>query len=133
MPIIDRLTEVPELTATPGLAHAVTTTGRLAFVTGQIGVDAEGKAAEGFDAQTRLALENLGRVLAGLGAGWGDVVKFGWYLTDAAMLPRMREIRNEFLGDQARPAAATLVEVAGLAYPSLVIEVDAVVALPQDS
>ncbi|WP_370947445.1 RidA family protein [Amycolatopsis sp. cg5] len=130
MPITDRLTEVPEVHATPGLAHAVTTTGRLAFVTGQIGVDAEGKAAEGFDAQTRLALENLGRVLTGLGATWSDVVKFGWYLIDASKLPRMREIRAEVLGDQARPAAATLIEVAGFAYPSIEIEIDAVVALP---
>ncbi|SDY87323.1 Enamine deaminase RidA, house cleaning of reactive enamine intermediates, YjgF/YER057c/UK114 family [Amycolatopsis xylanica] len=130
MPITDRLTEVPEVKATPGLAHAVTTTGRLAFVTGQIGVDAEGKAAEGFDAQVRLALENLGRVITELGATWSDVVKFGWYLTDASKLPRMREIRAEVLGERARPAAATLIEVSGFAYPSIVFEVDAVVALP---
>ena len=128
MGIIDRVGEGP------GYSHAVTVTGTLAFVSGQVALDAEGNLVGPGDlaAQTRQAMHNLAGVLAQLGATWADVVKFGWYLTDVTEIQKVRDIRDEFLrpvlGDRPNPAS-TLVQVAALFRPGFLIEVEAVVSL----
>ncbi len=135
VPVHDRLTEVPDLAAGPGYAHAVTASGRLAFISGQVAFDADGKLVGPSDlaAQTRQALGNLHRVLRALGADWPDVVRFSWYVTDTSQVQVIRDIRDELirpaLGDRPNPAS-TLVQVAALVRPDLLIEVEAVAALP---
>jgi enamine deaminase RidA (YjgF/YER057c/UK114 family) len=135
MPVLDRITEAPGLAPGPGYSHAVTVTGRLAFVSGQVAVDADGQLVGPDDlaAQTRQALGNLHRVLGTLGADWPDVVRFGWFVLDTGQLQTIRDIRDEFLrpslGDRPNPAS-TLVQVAALFRPGFLIEVEAVVALP---
>ena len=135
MPVLDRITEAPGLAPGPGYSHAVTVTGRLAFVSGQVAVDADGQLVGPDDlaAQTRQALGNLHRVLGTLGADWPDVVRFGWFVLDTSQLQTIRDIRDEFLrpslGDRPNPAS-TLVQVAALFRPGFLIEVEAVVALP---
>ncbi|MDX6352454.1 MAG: hypothetical protein QOF84_7244 [Streptomyces sp.] len=135
MPITDRLDDVPDLAPGNGYAYAVTTTGRLAFLSGQVAVDADGKAVgDDMATQTRQALGNLHRVLRSLGADWPDVVRFNWYVTDLADIQAVRDVRDELirpaLGDRPNPASS-LVRVAGLFRPELLIEVDAVVAVPE--
>ena len=135
MPVHDRLADIPGVAQGPGYSHAVTTSGRLAFIAGQIGVDADGQVVGLGDlaAQTRQALQNMQNVLAAVGAGWADVVRLGWYVTDVADLQTIRDIRDEFLrpalGDQPNPTS-TLVQVASLFRPEFLVEVDAVVAPP---
>jgi len=128
MGIIDRVG------AGPGYSHAVTVTGTLAFVSGQVPLDGEGNLVGPGDleAQTRQAMHNLEGVLAQLGATWADVVKFGWYVTDVTEIQKVRDIRDEFirpaLGDRPSPAS-TLVQVVGMFNPEFLVEVEAVVAL----
>lgn len=128
MGIIDRIGDAP------GYSHAVTVTGTLAFVSGQVAVDEDGNLVGPGDleAQTRQAMRNLEGVLAQLGATWTDVVKFGWYLTDVTEIQKVRDVRDEFirplLGDRPNPAS-TLVQVAGLFRPGFLVEVEAVVAV----
>ena len=135
MPVVDRLTAVDGVAPAPGYAHAVTVSGRLAFVAGQVALDAGGRLAGAGDmrAQTVQAMRNLHAVLRGLGAGWADVVRFGWYVTDVTQVQVIRDVRDEFirpaLGDRPNPAS-TLVQVASLVLPELMVEVDAVAALP---
>ena len=43
MPILDRLTEADGVAPGPGYSHAVTVSGRLAFVSGRVALDADGK------------------------------------------------------------------------------------------
>jgi enamine deaminase RidA (YjgF/YER057c/UK114 family) len=135
VPITDRLTSAPGVSPGPGFAHAVTVTGRLAFVSGQVALDAGGQlvGADDVGAQTRQALVNLHHIIVALGADWPDVVKFGWYVLDAGDVHIVRAIRDELirpsLGDRPNPAS-TLIQVAALAGPHFLIEVDAVVALP---
>ena len=136
MPVHDRLTEVPDLVPGPGFAHAVTASGRLAFISGQVALDADGELVGPGDlaAQTGQALANMHRVLRALGADWPDVVRFTWYVTDTSQVQVVRDIRDEFirpaLGDRPNPAS-TLVQVAALVRPDLLIEVEAVAALPE--
>jgi enamine deaminase RidA (YjgF/YER057c/UK114 family) len=134
MPIIDRLTAAPGLAPGPGFAHAVTAAGRMAFISGQTALDADGRLVGPGDlaAQTRQALSNLHRVLRELGADWPDVARFTWYLTDTPNVQVIRDIRDELirpsLGDRPNPAS-TLVQVAALVRPDFLVEVDAVAAL----
>lgn len=135
MPILNRVTEVDGVAPGPGYAHAVTVTGSLAFVAGQIAVDADGALVGPGDlgAQTTQALTNLHGVLAALGADWPDVARLNWYVLDATQLQAVRDARDALLrpalGEQPNPAS-TLVQVAALFRPEFLVEVDAVVALP---
>ena len=47
--------------------------GRLVWTSGQVAVDASGEVPDGWEAQTRLVFENLGRALAAQGAGWSEL------------------------------------------------------------
>ena len=134
VPVVDRLTSVPDVAPGPGFAHAVTAAGKLAFVSGQVALDADGQLVGPGDlaAQTAQALRNLHRILGALRADWPDVVRFTWYVLDASSVQVIRDVRDEFirpsLGDRPNPAS-TLVQVAALFRPEFLIEVDAVVAL----
>jgi enamine deaminase RidA (YjgF/YER057c/UK114 family) len=135
VPVARRLTSVPEVAAGPGYAHAVTASGRLAFVSGQVGLDGDGLLVGAGDlaAQTAQALRNLQAILGALDADWPDVVRLGWYVLDASSVQVIRDVRDEFirpaLGDRPNPAS-TLVQVAALVRPEFLVEVEAVVALP---
>ena len=100
--------------------------GDLLFVSGCVPVDSEGKLVGGGDvvAQTRQALENVGRVLEAAGMTFADVAKVTVYLTDIDDRPRINPVRREFFGE-TRPAS-TLVEVSRLAIPGAKVEIEAV-------
>ena len=100
--------------------------GDLLFVSGCVPVDSEGKLVGDGDvvAQTRQALENVGRVLEAAGVTFADVAKVTVYLTDVDDRPRINPVRREFFGE-TRPAS-TLVEVSGLAIPGAKVEIEAV-------
>ena len=134
MPTHDRLTSAEGLAPGTGYSHAVVTTGRTVYVSGQVALDADGALVGGGDvgAQTTQCLANLGRVLDALGATWADVAKIGWYVLDASQVQAVRDARDAVLrpalGDLPNPAS-TLVQVAALVRPDLLVEVEAVVAL----
>jgi len=106
-------------------SHAALVEGgtRRLVISGQVGVAPDGTMAEGATAQMAQALANLGAVLAAHGMKPTDVVKATTFLTDRASLPAWREARQAFFGDHA--SASTLLFVAGLADPRLMVEVEA--------
>lgn len=99
---------------------------RWLYCAGQVGVDAAGKAGEGFEAQCEFAWMNLVNVLRSAGMTVGDIVKMTIYLVREEDLPPFRAIRDRYLGD-ARPAA-TLFFVRALARPEWLVEIEAVAA-----
>jgi enamine deaminase RidA (YjgF/YER057c/UK114 family) len=123
----------PTLSAPVGYSHVVSfpATGRLVWTAGQVPVAADGTMAPAGDweAQTRLAFENVGHALAAGGATWTDVVKLTFFVVDLAGLPVIRAIRDEFV-DVRRPPTSSLVKVAGLVLPDLLLEVEAVACVP---
>jgi enamine deaminase RidA (YjgF/YER057c/UK114 family) len=132
MPAADRptFTSPDDLPAPAGYAHAVSMPpGRLVWTSGQVPVDADGNAPEGWEAQTRLAFANVGRALAGAGATWRDVVKLTFFVTGVEHLATIRAVRDEHV-DTAGPPTSSLVQVAGLVRPDLLLEVEAVAWLP---
>jgi enamine deaminase RidA (YjgF/YER057c/UK114 family) len=121
-----------DLFSPPGYSHVVTIpTGRLVWTAGQIAMDADGSVVGvgDWDAQARQVFENLTRALQAAGAGWADVVKLTYFVVDMSGLTTIRAVREEFV-DRTRPPTSTLVQVAGLAGPDLLLEVEAVAWLP---
>lgn len=113
-----------------GYSHVVgLPAGRLVWTSGQVAVGADGSAPEGWEAQTRLVFEHLGVALSAQGAGWADVVKLTFYVTSVEEVATVRSVRDEHV-DTARPPTSSLVQVAGLVRPDLLIEVEAVAWLP---
>ena len=110
----------------PGYSHAVTGRGRWVATAGQVALDNAGQLVGPDDpqAQTRQVFANLSRALAAAGASFADVIKLNYYVTDITMLPVVRAIRDEYI-DTARPPASTAVQVAALAMPGLMIEIEA--------
>jgi enamine deaminase RidA (YjgF/YER057c/UK114 family) len=119
-----------DLAAPTGYSHVVSIpAGRLVWTSGQLPIDADGTVADGWEAQARLAFANVGRALRAGGADWPDVVKLTIFVVDVSALPVIREVRDEFV-DTARPPTSSLVQVAGLARPEALIEVEAVAWTP---
>jgi enamine deaminase RidA (YjgF/YER057c/UK114 family) len=109
-----------------GYSQVVTGTGRLVVVSGQVAQDEHGELVGPGDpeAQARQVFENLRHCLAEAGAGFGDVVKLGFFVLDVAYLPALRAARDAVI-DTARPPASTAVQVAGLFAPGYLLEVEA--------
>ncbi len=113
-----------------GYSHVVgIPAGRLVWTSGQVAIDAAGNVPEGWEAQTRLSFENVGRALAAEGAGWSDVVKLTYFVTGVEEIAAVRSVRDEFVSTE-QPPTSSLVQVAGLFRPDLLIEVEAVAWLP---
>jgi len=108
----------------------------LVFVGGQVSADRDGNAigVGDIEVQTRNTFENITRVLRDAGAEWSDVVKLNTYYVfdgDPADLKdyweKMTKVRMEFLPMPG--PAGTAVRVVGLAYPDLLIEVEAIAVI----
>jgi len=75
-------------------------------------------------AQAERVFANLALALGAGGATFGDVIKFGVFVTDIAILPVVREVRNRYV-DTAHPPASTAVQVGALFRPGYMLEVEA--------
>jgi reactive intermediate/imine deaminase len=100
--------------------------GNTIYVSGQIAYSPEGKlVGEGdIKAQTRQVFQNIKDILAAAGAGMNDIIKINTYITDQSKFMEMLEVRKEIFANN--PPASTAVVVAGLAFPGLLIEVEAI-------
>ena len=103
--------------------------GPFVFVSGQVGMDLQGRLVGGDDveAQGDQAFRMLRQVLEKAGSGMDRIVKVNIYLTDMKHFPVVMRLRERHL---VRPYPAdTIVQVSALALPELKIEVDAIAAL----
>lgn len=132
MPHTD-LTTPADLPAPAGYSHvaAVPPGSRLVWTSGQVALTADGELVGPGDAeaQTRQVFRNVEAALRAGGAAWADVFKLTVYITDDAALAAFRAVRDEFV-DTERPPTSSLVRVAGLFRPDLLVEIEAVAAVP---
>lgn len=96
---------------------------RWVHVSGQIGTDASGKLAADQHAQ---AFSNVLAALQAAGMGLDNLVKLTVYVTRPEEVAAYRKARDAAL--QGREVASTLVIVAGLVHPDLVVEIEAIAA-----
>jgi len=128
--MIERISP-PGIAAPRGPYSPAIRAGDFIFISGQVPVDpATNQAVTGdVKAETRQVLRNIKRILEGCGAGLGDVVKCGVFLTDVKDFAAMNEVYAEFFGE-VKPARTT-VAVAALPLPGAKVEIDAVAYSPE--
>lgn len=120
--------------APKGYANGVAATGRLVFVAGQIGWNAQCQfESDDLVAQVKLALENVKAVLAEAGATPAHICRMTWYLMDRSeYIARAREIGQvyrEVLGREFG-IAMTAVQVAGLVEERAKVEIEVTAVVP---
>ena len=116
-----------------GYSDGIEARGRVIFVAGQIGSDADGKVA-GVDmaAQTEQALRNVLAVLSAGGATPAHVARMTWYVTDIDEYRRSRAAigaaYRAVMGE--RYPAMTLVAVVALFDPRARLEIEVTAVVP---
>ncbi|OKK23028.1 endoribonuclease L-PSP [Streptomyces sp. CB00455] len=120
------------MSPSPHYSHVVWGTGRFVAVSGQCALDEKGEVVGPGDAaaQARQVFENLRRCLAAAGAGFADVVKLTYFVTDIGHLPALRAARDEVIAADRLPAS-TAVQVGALFRPELLLEVEAFAIVPE--
>jgi enamine deaminase RidA (YjgF/YER057c/UK114 family) len=110
-------------------AWRVDGSGSTVYVAGQGSMSSDGElVGEGdFEAQARQTFANLRTVLEQAGASLENVVKLTVYLTDIGRLRDYGRIRAEAI--PGPPPAGTALQVAELAIPGMLLEVDAVAVI----
>lgn len=97
---------------------------RWVAIAGQVGMNRRGVLARGIRRQAEQAFRNVLACLRENGMRKQDLVKLTVFLTDARFIAEYRAARARVLGDAVRPAS-TLLIVAGLASPDMLVEVEA--------
>ena len=101
---------------------------RWLYISGQVGADRDRKIPKDFEAQAELAFKNLIACIRESGFDLQDLVKVTVLLTRAGDIAAYRQVRDRMLGNVA--PASTLMIVAGLAAPELLVEIEGVAARP---
>jgi enamine deaminase RidA (YjgF/YER057c/UK114 family) len=97
---------------------------RNVWVSGCVGVDADGTIPGTTVEQFRIALASIDACLRHTGAQAKHVVKITIFMTDVSERPLINPLRIEYFGEN-RPAS-TLVQVSQLVDPRLKVEIEAV-------
>lgn len=100
---------------------------RVLFCAGQTSVDGDGTPQHPGDmaAQIGLAADNLEAVLEGAGMGLSNVVRLNFYTTDVDAFFEHAGVLAERTGGAGVAPPGTLLGVARLAFPELMIEIEA--------
>jgi 2-iminobutanoate/2-iminopropanoate deaminase len=96
---------------TPGVS-----TGNMVFLAGQVGIDPATNAlvTGGIKAETKQAMENLGKVLQEAGLNYGNVVKTTIFMADLKDFADMNEVYGSFFPAGGTPPARSTVQVAAI-------------------
>ena len=78
--------------------------GDTVYLSGALGIDANGKLADGMAAQARQAMDNLAAGLKASGLGWDDVVKCTVMLDDMKDWPAFNQVYVTYFPDGKFPA-----------------------------
>ena len=108
-------------------AELVEGAGKVLFCSGQTSVDADGGPQHPGDmaAQISLAVDNLEAVLADAGMSLANVVRLNYYTTDVDEFLANMAVVGTRTGAAGVAPAGTLLGVARLAFPELMIELEA--------
>jgi enamine deaminase RidA (YjgF/YER057c/UK114 family) len=108
-------------------ANEISGAQRTLFLAGQGSVDEEGRPVhpEDMAAQLNQTLDNLETVLREAGAELSDVVRLNYYTTDVDRFFEAYGAAAGRLADAGCRPASTLLGVSRLAYPELLVEIEA--------
>ena len=117
-----------------GYANGVVAQGRMLFIAGMIGWDAQGVFhSDDFAVLARQALENVADVLREAGGKPENIVRMTWYVTDKreylAASKEVGQAFREIIG--SFNAAMTAVEVKALIEDRAKVEIEVTAVLPE--
>lgn len=117
-----------------GYSNGVAAKGRMVFVAGMIGWDAQGVFhSDDMGDQVRQALTNIMAVLAEAGANGEHIVRMNWYVTDKqeyiAAYPAIGKAFRELVGSYN--AAMTAIQVAALIEDRAKVEIEVTAVIPE--
>lgn len=126
----------PTLPPTNGFSHLAEAPGRLIWLSGQVPRTPDGThvAPGDFVAQLEQVFRNLDIAAQEAGGTFSDIVKLNYYCrqdVDRSLLRHVNIIRGKHI-DPKRPPASTFLFVSALAWPDWLIEIEAVLAIPDD-
>ena len=109
----------------------ITEGGRTIWLAGHLAAEDEdgNSLADDFDGQVRCVFRKLDATLKEAGAALADIVTMTIFIVDVSKNTRFVELRKEFFSDENYPAS-TLVTVAALNRPELMVEINAVAITP---
>ena len=102
--------------------------GYFLFVSGHVGVDADGNVVGDCEAQSRQVMASIRGVIEAAGGRMEDVAKITCFLTNMDDYPAYAKVRLETW--PSNPPASSTVGVSALVRPELVVEVEAIVRMP---
>ncbi|WP_306490275.1 RidA family protein [Acetivibrio thermocellus] len=107
--------------------------GKTIYIGGQNAINSEGQLVGGdnFELQTKQALENIKIALASENATFNDVIKLNIYMVDGCDPAIGFKAFMETVGKLEKPPLITVLEVAGLANPLCLIEIDAIAVVEE--
>ncbi len=124
--MIERFLVPGQLAPVSHYCHVVRV-GNQIWVSGAVGMRADGSIPAHTVEQFRIALASIDACLKHAGAGPANVVKVNVYMTDITERAAINPIRQAYFGEHL--PASTLVEVKGLVDPRMKVEIEAVAVL----
>jgi enamine deaminase RidA (YjgF/YER057c/UK114 family) len=116
-----------------GYANGVVARGRLVFVAGQVGWNAEERLeSSDLAGQARQALKNIVTILAEAGSGPEHICRMTWYVADrheySANAAELGAVYREIIGRHF--PAMTVIQVAGFVEEGAKIEIEVTAVVP---
>jgi enamine deaminase RidA (YjgF/YER057c/UK114 family) len=111
-----------------GYANGIAAEGRMVFVAGQVGWNAEQKfESQDFVAQTRQALQNIVAVVREAGGAPEHITRLTWFITDKKeYLSRLAEVGEAYRSVMGTHfPAMTMVQVVALVEDGAKVEIEA--------
>jgi enamine deaminase RidA (YjgF/YER057c/UK114 family) len=117
-----------------GYANGMAAEGRIIFVAGQIGWNADQKfESQDFVAQTRQALQNIVAVVREAGGAPEHITRLTWFITDKteylSRLAEIGEVYRSVMGTHF--PAMTMVQVVALVEDGAKVEIEASAVMPR--
>jgi enamine deaminase RidA (YjgF/YER057c/UK114 family) len=101
---------------------------KLVFLSGQLGIGADGNVPPDCAGQTKLCFDNIAAVLREAGLGLESIVRINAFVSGREHLRPYMDVRNTLFADPL--PASTLMIVSGFARPEFFVEIEAVAAGP---
>lgn len=111
-------------------ANLISEVQQVLLCSGQLSMDSNGSltGAGDMEAQVSTAMDNLATVLESAGFSLADVVKLTIYTTDVDTYLQSHGVVVERTRHDGRSPAMTLIGVSRLAFPELLVEIEAIAA-----
>jgi 2-iminobutanoate/2-iminopropanoate deaminase len=113
----------PPFAGAPAPFSKAVRVGDVLYLSGVIGRTADGKVADGIEAQTKAAMDDIGATLKAGGLGYGDVFHCTVFLTDMKNWPAFNKAYVGYFPAGELPARSAL-GVNALALPGALMEIE---------